>query len=291
MIIWGPNGTRIWQCIPNLEGGESYTDPDEEDHLDREQYGCREADLDERDRGPSEMERFERRASETQPPPPSGSIVLSDDGNMNLYRSVWPNDLIWSSCSGFPRYAGKVSKLKPGQALLVGQSMLSRNGDHELSLLPSGNLCLHNTRFNSNVYYFIIPDSTVKDARYLSLSRNLLLEIRGADSGSIWRAKNSVHGRETYREEVPPSFILNDDAEVHVQAYGRVQWDISDLPSGPTQRQTSIGNTLRPGTKIGLEQFLRSNNGMYIARFNTKGEFILIQNGDRRPSIRGDQLW
>ncbi|KAH6895664.1 hypothetical protein B0T10DRAFT_587153 [Thelonectria olida] len=167
ITLWGPGGTKIWQFTPNLSDRDAY--------MSKEEF-------------------FDRATP--------GSMVLGDTGGLNLYSASWPNRPVWTSGVTFPGFAGTVSELKPGETLVIGQNMRSHNGDHELSLLPSGNLRIRNTRFNSNAYYFTVPDSKIQD-------------VRGND--------------------------------------GDVPWSIGSLPSGPAPTQTSVGDALRPGTTLGLD--------------------------------------
>ena len=265
IILWGWNGSKLWQNTPSQSSRAGLVDQDDRYHRST-----------------------------------PGSVVLNDKGNLNLYGSNFPNACIWSSDSAYPAFTGNVSALKPGETLLVGQKMLSPNGDHELSLQPSGYLRIHNTRFNSDLYYFTIPESTVQDARYLSFGRDFAVEIRGADNRSLWRAevpKRDPRDRheDRYNDRMrpePPGLILDNDANVYSRTDdGGHGWWISNLPSGRTERQTSIGDTLRPDVQLTLDKYLRSNNSNYMAKFDNSGEFVLLSNHDGGPGRRGQKLW
>ena len=267
VVLWGPNATKIWQNTSNQNGREAYFDQDGDDD-------------------------FHQR-------PTPGSLVLNDKGNLNLYGSDWPNRSVWTSDSSYPAFAGNVSELKPGETLLISQRMLSPNGDHELSLLPSGNLRIHNTRFNSDTFYWTLPGSTMKLAYYLSFKRDFTVEIRNSEDNFLWRAESQKREprergddrREERMRPEPPRFILDNDANVYIRAPDTQPWWISNLPSGPTEHTTSVGDTLRPDVQFNLETFLRSNNGNYIARFDNSGEFVLLSNRDGGPRRREEKLW
>ncbi|KAJ4409192.1 hypothetical protein N0V85_004129 [Neurospora sp. IMI 360204] len=273
VILWGANGTKIWQPSNNIDKFSMHFEDDD-------------------------RERFFRRDT-------SGSLILSDNGNLRLYGSSWPNDPIWTSGRSFAGFSGKrISQLKPGEILVIGQNLLSDNGDHELSLLPSGNLRIRNTRFNTSVYYFTNDDTRLTDAHYLEFGQDHVLEVRGETNGMIWRSSNRKYeppqhggGRDRLN---PPRFVLDERASAYIRAVDLsyradyAAWWITDLESclSPV-RPSSFGDTLRPGFTMKPEHILTSNSGEYLARFNNKGEFALICNTDHShgSARRGDIMW
>jgi len=274
VILWGPKGTKLWEATENQTGREAYGGDDDDDA----------------------RERFSHR-------PTPGSVELGEKGNLSLYNSNWPNYLLWTSGSAVPGYFGKVSSLKPGETLVIGQKMLSKNGDHELSLLPSGILQLRNTRFNSNAYYFTIPDSKITNAKYLVFGVDTFLEIRDANYSTIWRAsykKRDLERGSRYqngnsdRPEAPRFKLTDEGSLVAIGSSEYESWSLSELPNGPTLTSTNIGDALRPGTILGPDKYLRSNNGEYVARFGTKGEFALFRGGQmlwRAKASKSDSVW
>lgn len=207
VVVWATDGTKIWESskiVVDRFGGSSMED-------DRESF-------------------FNRQAP--------GTVVLNDKGNMLMLGSNWPNHPVWSSDSGFSGFAGSVSELKVGEVLPTGQKLRSGNGDHELSLLPSGHLQLHNTVFNADKFYSFQPNTVITDASYLAFGRDLVLDLHGADGRSIWRAENKTPDKKDgllRRREFesppppPPRFILDNDANVFVRGKGTSLWDIETL--------------------------------------------------------------
>lgn len=201
LAVWATDGTKIWESSNNA-GRDHYSDMGEDDQED-----------------------FFN-------PPPPGAVVLKDQGNMLMIGSTWPNDPVWTSNSGFPAFGESVSELKPSEALPVGQKLKSSNGDHELSLLPSGHFQLHNTVFNTDKFYAFQPNATIQDASYLSFGRDLVLELYGADGRSIWRAENREPDRDDRRfdrEPPPPRFILDNDADIYVRGPFGSLWSADAL--------------------------------------------------------------
>ncbi|KAH7626877.1 hypothetical protein B0T09DRAFT_35761 [Sordaria sp. MPI-SDFR-AT-0083] len=279
VILWGENGTKIWQASNNIDKYAMHYDDD-----DRERFFSRER---------------------------NGGLILSNNGKLRLYGSGWPNDLIWTSGRSFAGFSGKrISQLKPGEILVIGQNLLSDNGDHELSLLPSGNLRIRNTRFNTSVYYFTNDDTRLTDAHYLEFGQDHVLEVRGETNGMIWRSSNRKYEppqrREGDRHDSgsrridPPRFILDNRASAYINAVDYQYradynaWRITDLESCLTPvKPTSFGDTLRPNFTMKPEHILTSNSGEYMAKFNNKGEFALICNTDNShgSARRGDIMW
>ncbi|KAM0419088.1 hypothetical protein ACHAPT_012027 [Fusarium lateritium] len=213
-------------------------------------------------------------------------LIIQDDGNVIITtdgKTIWSTNTSQgpSGTSTPPASSAPlpVSGLNPGATLLVGQTLQSPNGDHQLSLLASGGLQLHQVSLNSTVVYEPMPNSTTQDVKCLTLTDNLKLELLGADNTRLWRGANRKPAlNQTYPPpgpdglpelNGPAGLVIDNDCNIYIRdGMGLVLWKISDLV-------VSIGDSLRPGTMLDKAHCLSSTTGGYVARISTNGNLIL----------------
>ncbi|KAK3397121.1 hypothetical protein B0T20DRAFT_356024 [Sordaria brevicollis] len=280
IILWGENGSKIWQSSDNIN-----------------EYAAINSDEDDR-------QRDVRHGNDRE-----GGLVVDDTGDLRLYAPGWSNGVVWRSGRYFPGFSGKrLSELKPGEILVIGQTLLSKYAQHELSLLPSGNLCLRSVRLNSSTYYFTNYDTRLTDAHYLEFGHDYVLEVRGETNGMIWRSSNRKLDLWKYddydRSNKPPRFIVDDHETPYIRAVDHPHrarykaWLLTDLESSLTPtKPASVGDTLRPKFTLKPEHILQSTSGNYQAKFTKKGEFVLVSGTDEviiwraKRTVYSDSVW
>ncbi|KAH7173901.1 uncharacterized protein B0J16DRAFT_351074 [Fusarium flagelliforme] len=228
--------------------------------------------------------------SQEKPNRAPGDVVLTvqDDGVANLTYNDLPLSFI--------------NVLKPGDIIRAGQTIQSPSGEHQLTLLPSGNLQVYHISSKVKGIYETIPNSKITDATYLTVRGDLIVEIQGADKRSIWCSPNRQpsrgeleYERDAYRDDrrereyKQPGLLMSDDATAYIQAsYYFRPWAVHF-----TDLRDSVGDALRPGTQLKFTQCLKSQNGQYSAFLDGNGDFQLM--GDRllwRSKTSGaDSAW
>ncbi|KAL3602229.1 hypothetical protein FPOAC2_06529 [Fusarium poae] len=202
--------------------------------------------------------------------------------------------------NGLP--VGIINLLKPRDIIKAGQVIQSSNGEHQLSLLPNGNLQVYHVSAKVTGVFTTIPNSTITDATYLTMGDDLVVEIQGADKRSLWRSPNRQpdrRDRDLYRDRSdgddfgrssrnrepprPIGLMIYNDSNIFIQTpYNFEPWRVSSAAT-----LASVGDALRPGTQLKAYQCLRSVNGEYTAYLDSQGDFKLMQTESNYSSL----LW
>ena len=200
--------------------------------------------------------------------------IIQDDGNLVLYTAS--NQAIWDSKGYTNKEPPTADRLKPGESIQAGDSLISSNGNYRLEMQTDGNLVIYNQN-NQAIWH---------THTYNTTASNLIMQL---DGNLVLYSSNRVAHWHTHTQnrsgQGVNAVIQNDGNFVLYTASNEAIWDSmgqtkKDPPTPPPPKipDTDITNysAMVTADSVNIRSTPDSSTSSNIIGSRNRGESVVV---------------